>query len=91
MSTTNVPIYNVAAGRFEAATSDVPLPNVPLSSTVNRTKVDSKQRTKNQSKQTVTRSEMIPGHRGDLDVDDLVNFINGPPNNANEKPKKSKN
>jgi hypothetical protein len=39
------------------------------------------------------RAEFIPGHRGDRDIDELVNFINGSSstnNNTNEKKQKKK-
>lgn len=40
----------------------------------------------------VTRAELIPGHRGDTNIDDLVNFINGttPANKTTTANKKSK-
>lgn len=46
---------------------------------------------KNASNAGVTRAELIPGHRGDGNIDDLVNFINGTaPANKTTANKKSK-
>jgi Spy/CpxP family protein refolding chaperone len=51
-----------------------------------------KRKAKKNQKQDVTRAELIPGHQGDKNIDDLVNFINGPSsgnnNAANKKSKK---
>lgn len=43
-----------------------------------------KHKAKKNQNQDVTRSEAIPGHQGDKNIDDLLNFINGP-SSANNK------
>lgn len=45
---------------------------------------------KNSANQGVTRAELIPGHRGGNNIDDLVNFINGPSSANKTTNKKSK-
>lgn len=47
-----------------------------------------KRKTKKNSKQDVTRAELIPGHQGDKNIDDLVNFINGPSKSTTNKKSK---
>lgn len=49
-----------------------------------------KRKAKKTQKQGVTRAENIPGHQGDKNIDDLLNFINGPskPSQTNKKANK---
>lgn len=48
-----------------------------------------KRKAKKVSTTNPIRSETIPGHRGNQNIDDLVNFINGPSTNtSNTKSKK---
>ena len=52
-----------------------------------------KRKSKKTQQKGAMRTELIPGHRGDQNIDDLVNFINGSSstnNNTNEKKQKKK-
>ena len=46
---------------------------------------------KTQQNKDLTRSENIPGHQGDKNIDDLLNFINGPSTAAPSQSKKKAN
>lgn len=61
-----------------------------LSSTNAKNDMLMKRKAKKTQKQDVTRAELIPGHQGDKNIDDLVNFINGP-STANKKSQKKVN
>jgi len=54
-----------------------------------KTETPVKRKSKKNSKQGVIRAELIPGHRGNENIDDLVNFINSPspPNDKKQKKK----
>lgn len=84
MTSTSVPIYNVANKTFET----VPIESLTTSTTVSKTKVKTKQKLKNEKKQNIIQAETIPGHRGAMEIDDLVKYINESPI---ETKKKSKN
>ncbi|CAF1157436.1 unnamed protein product [Rotaria sordida] len=54
--------------------------------------IGNKRKTKKNKKQTTTSAELIPGHRGSENIDDLVNFINSPlPINDKKQKKKVDN
>jgi hypothetical protein len=58
--------------------------------TAAKTETPAKRKTKKNPKQGVIRAELIPGNRGNENIDDLVNFINSPsPANDNKQKKKS--
>ena len=61
--------------------------NDTLAAAAPKTEISIKQKVQKSPKQDVTRAELIPGHRGSSNVDDLVKFINGP---SPSTPKKSK-
>jgi hypothetical protein len=48
----------------------------------------SKRTTKKTSRPSGIRTETIPGHRGNENIDDLMNFINGPSTSHNKKENK---
>jgi hypothetical protein len=104
-TTKNVPIYNAASSSHQHSHSC----NDPshhhhypsffdqddehLSSIAAKNEMLMKRKAKKNQKQDVTRAELIPGHQGDKNIDDLVNFINGPSsanNNAGSKKSKKK-
>jgi hypothetical protein len=67
--------------------------NNDSSATAAKNEMMMKRKAKKSQKQDTTRAEMIPGHRGDRNIDDLVNFINGSAsanNNAGSKKSKKK-
>jgi hypothetical protein len=100
-TTKSVPIYNAASSHQHShACNDPSHHHYPaffdqddehLSGTVGKNDMLMKRKAKKNQKQDITRAELIPGHRGDKNVDDLVNFINGPSSaNNNSGSKKSK-
>jgi hypothetical protein len=100
-STTNVPIYNASSAHQHSHTCNDPshhhYPSFfdqdddHLSANAAKNEMLMKRKAKKNQNQGVTRTELIPGHRGDKNIDDLVDFINGP-STANQNPgnKKSK-
>jgi hypothetical protein len=56
--------------------------------TVPKSETSVKRKNKKNKQQVIMRTELIPGHRGDRDIDELVNFINSP---TPIKDKKAKN
>jgi hypothetical protein len=100
-TTKSVPIYNAASSHQHShACNDPSHHHYPsffdqddehLSGTAGKNDMLMKRKAKKNQKQDITRAELIPGHRGDKNVDDLVNFINGPSSaNNNGGSKKSK-
>lgn len=102
-TTKSVPIYNAASSHQHShACNDPSHHHYPsffdqddehLSSSATKNEMLMKRKAKKNQKQDVTRAELIPGHQGDKNIDDLVNFINGPSsanNNAGNKKSKKK-
>ncbi len=101
-TTKNVPIYNAASSHQHSHSCNDPShhhhypsffdqDDEQLSSIAAKNEMLMKRKVKKNQKQDVTRAELIPGHRGDKNIDDLVNFINGPSSaNNNVGNKKSK-
>jgi len=58
------------------------------SPTTAKNEIPVKRKSKKNKEQGAIRSELIPGHRGDGNIDDLVNFINSPPATNDKKQKK---
>jgi hypothetical protein len=54
-----------------------------------KTETPAKRKHKKKPKEGIIRAEAIPGHRGNDNIDDLMNFINSPPA-TNEKKQKKK-
>jgi len=100
-TTKSVPIYNASSSHQHSHTCNDPShhhypsffdqDDEHLSSTAAKNEMLMKRKAKKNQKQDVTRAELIPGHQGDKNIDDLVNFINGPSStNNNTGNKKSK-
>jgi hypothetical protein len=100
-TTKNMPIYDASSSHQHSHTCNDPshhhhYPSYfdqddEQSSAAAKTEMLMKRKAKKQQKQDVTRTELIPGHRGDKNIDDLINFINGPSSgNNNPAGKKSK-
>jgi hypothetical protein len=103
-TTKSVPIYNASSSHQHSHTCNDPshhhhYPSFfdqdddHLSATASKNEMLMKRKAKKNQKQDVTRAELIPGHQGDKNIDDLVNFINGPSsanNNAGSKKSKKK-
>ncbi|CAF2053080.1 unnamed protein product [Rotaria magnacalcarata] len=53
-----------------------------------KNETSAKRKHKKPKKQTVILAEAIPGNRGNENIDDLVNFINGPSSTNDKKQKK---
>jgi hypothetical protein len=102
-TTKSVPIYNVSSSHQHSHSCNDPShhhypsffdqDDEHLSSSTAKNDMLMKRKAKKNSKQDVTRAELIPGHQGDKNIDDLVNFINGSSsanNNAGNKKSKKK-
>ena len=101
-STTSVPIYNASSSHQHSHSCNDPshhhYPSFfeeedadHLSAIAAKNEMLMKRKAKKNQNQGVTRTELIPGHRGDKNIDDLVNFINGSSSeNKNPGGKKSK-
>ncbi|CAF3543290.1 unnamed protein product [Rotaria socialis] len=103
-STKSVPIYNAASAHQHSHACNDPSHHHHYPSFFDEADEHSnaaaaknemlmKRKAKKNQKQDVTRAESIPGHQGDKNIDDLLNFINGPSsanNNTNSKKSKKK-
>ncbi|CAF0984801.1 unnamed protein product [Adineta ricciae] len=97
-STKSVPIYNAKSSYEHSHScndashhhypSFYDFKNDALAAAAAKTEISMKRKAKNSQKQDVTRAELIPGHRGNSTVDDLVKFINGPSPSTTKKSKK---
>ncbi|CAF1108952.1 unnamed protein product [Adineta steineri] len=52
--------------------------------------ISTKRKHKKPQQQNIIRAELIPGHRGEQNIDDLVHFINSPSPPKNDKKQKKK-
>jgi len=100
-TTQSVPIYNASSSHQHSHTCNDPShhhypsffdqDDEHLSATAAKNEMLMKRKAKKNQKQDVTRAELIPGHQGNKNIDDLVNFINGSSSaNNNTGNKKSK-
>ncbi|CAF3048984.1 unnamed protein product [Rotaria sp. Silwood2] len=103
-TTKSVPIYNASTSHQHSHSCNDPSHHHhhPLffdqndehsSATAAKNEMLMKRKAKKTQKQDVTRAELIPGHQGDKNVDELLNFINGSSlasNNTNSKKSKKK-
>ncbi len=103
-TTKSVPIYNASSSHEHSHSCNDPShhhhypsffdqDNEQLAGAGAKNEMLIKRKAKKNQKQDVTRAEFIPGHQGARDIDDLVNFINGPSsanNNAGSKKSKKK-
>ena len=69
--------------------------NSPIRQTLESNTAIIKRKKKNSNRENITRTELIPGFRGDQNIDELVEFINERPppsvnHNGNKLNKKSK-
>ncbi|UJR38185.1 hypothetical protein I4U23_030859 [Adineta vaga] len=102
-STKSVPIYNASSSHEHSHSCNDPshhhhpsfydYNSEQLAAMAAKNEMLMKRKAKKTQNQGVTRAEMIPGHRGDNSIDDLLNFINGPSttNQNNRNPKSKKN
>ena len=101
-STKSVPIYNASSAHEHSHSCNDPShhhypsffdqDNEQLAAAAAKNEMLMKRKAKKNQKQDLTRAELIPGHQGNKNIDDLVNFINGPSsasnNGGSKKPKK---
>lgn len=99
-STKSVPIYNASSSSSHEHSHSCNDPshhhyppfydfnNDGLGAAAAKTDLLTKRKAKKSQKQDVTRAELIPGHRGDSNIDDLLKFINGPSPSTTKKSKK---
>ena len=73
----SVPIYNAASSRSR---DDPTYLHPTLLNEENRPSADPvvQRKGKKNQQRPGTRAELIPGHRGDQSIDDMMNFINQP-------------